>query len=331
MAVEPQFYLRPINRRIPLRRHPDFEALRQDSAAWTREHLAFALGEQVEEFIDYEHARWTCQCFPDAPRDRLRNLCHLTEYFFALDDTFTRSGDRDARRFFAEILDVLAGRDAGPSRYHRVLADVWGRITPALSPAQLTRYVGSVAEFLRGFAVEIATRAEKRPLDYESYMALRRASVSGRPYFILIEYALGIELSQAFAECAELGALNDIALDQLILVNDLFSLRKEHHTGDPLNAIAVLRQSEGLDLQSAVDRVCDAIERQTALFLEARGRLLHQEPDRRAYAMGLSNIISGNLDWSYRTPRYHGKGYRWNGEISGIVTLGVDKTVLEKP
>lgn len=40
-------------------------------------------------------------------------------------------------------------------------------------------------------------------------------------------------------------------------------------------------------------------------------------------------MMSGNLHWSYLTPRYHGPDHVWNGSTSGTVTLHPDRTIFD--
>ncbi|WP_394831555.1 terpene synthase family protein [Pendulispora rubella] len=288
-------------------------------------------------FLACRYAMWTCLCFPLGDAQRVRDLCDASQYFFVIDDDFSDASRPKGREgepaIFCELMAVLRGESVAKDReYIQVLREVWSRLRTRMPLAQQTRYIEAVRDFLRGFAVEVEARRSGTCFNYVDYMGLRRDSVSGKPYFILAEYAMDIDLSEEFAAYPELDALNRTALDQLILVNDLFSFRKEYFAGDSMNAISVLRRSGGLDLQGAVSVVCDTVNDLTRQFVHDRDRLLSSDlgrrPHVRAYATAIGQIMAGNLHWSFLTPRYHGAGYTWNHVTTGTVLLDRERTTF---
>lgn len=154
---------------------------------------------------------------------------------------------------------------------------------------------------------------------------------------MLVEYGLLIDLAGDLpGPLPGEGALGELigkALDYLILTNDLFSFRAECAKGDYVNAVAAFIVQDGLSLQGAIDRVCEVADTCEREFLAQRAAILAgplgRRPDAQAYVDVLGCMMSGNLHWSYLTPRYHGAGHVWSGATSGRVTLHPDRTVFE--
>jgi hypothetical protein len=111
----------------------------------------------------------------------------------------------------------------------------------------------------------------------------------------------------------------------LILTNDLFSFRKELDLGDPINAVAVLRQERGLDELETTALIAELVEDRERVFLERRAAIaaspLGRDPGVRLTLEGFGDLLAGNLRWSYLTPRYHGAGHRWEGTTTTEAAL----------
>ncbi|MDQ3988124.1 MAG: hypothetical protein M3291_02800 [Actinomycetota bacterium] len=92
----------------------------------------------------------------------------------------------------------------------------------------------------------------------------------------------------------------------MILTNGLFSFRAECIKNDFVNAVSAFIYQDGLDLQGAIDKLCDVIDTREQEFLAKRDQLLAgatgQRPDVQAYVAALGYMMSGNLHWSYLTP-----------------------------
>ncbi|CAM5331569.1 hypothetical protein SAVIM338S_00927 [Streptomyces avidinii] len=92
-----------------------------------------------------------------------------------------------------------------------------------------------------------------------------------------------------------------------------------------LNAIVVLRYTDSLTLQDAVDTLCRLIEDEGRAYLAARDRILHgplgTRPDVVAYFGAVDHLIGGTQAYHYLTPRYFGDGYAPDGSTSGWLSL----------
>lgn len=340
-----KFHLPELARRIPVRCHPRLEQIRRESNHWVRSRLAFALPDpaEMDTFCACEYALWTSLLFPTLMEDRTVDISDWTQYFFVFDNVCSGAGylarrADGARELFTAIKAVITGQAAPlDNAYATVFQELWLRIAPQMPYEQQERFASSVACFVDGCFAEVSSRTANQVLDYEAYMDIRRNSVGGKMYFVLVEYGLGIDLTAdlpgPLPGGGPLGRLIGLALDYLILTNDLFSFRAECVKDDFVNAVSAFMHHEGLSLQAAVDKLCVVADDLEQEFLAQREELLAGalglRSDVKAYVDVLGYMMSGNLHWSYLTPRYHGRGHVWNGVTSGTVTLQGDRTLFD--
>lgn len=340
-----QFYLPELARRIPVTCHPHVEDIKAKSNAWVRSRLGFALSDRaaMDAFCACEYALWTSLLFPTLVTDRTVDVADWTQYFFLFDNVCSGAGHLarrtdGARELFSAIKAVMEGR-AVPidTSYAAPFEEIWSRITSQMSPRQRERFAASVICFIDGCFSEVRSRAAGRVFDYDTYMATRRNSVGGKMYFVLVEYGLLIDLADdlpgPLPGTGALGELIGTTLDYLILTNDLFSFRAECAKNDYVNAVSAFIVQDGLSLQGAIDKVCEVADDHERKFLAQRAAILDSHlghrADVQAYVEVLGWMMSGNLHWSYLTPRYHGANHIWNGATSGRVTLHPDRTIFE--
>jgi hypothetical protein len=335
-----QFYLPELPYLLPARRHPQTEELRRTCDAWVRENMAFAMDSPADMDLLLEEgaALWTCLVLATASADRLLPLCKYTEYLSVFDNAMV---DRNkigkdvgaARRMFDRVAAILDEKAVGKDfEYGRVLQGIWREMRPGFSDRHWGRFLAEVRRFLSGCVAEISSRKEDEVFDYDTYIKVRRDSVGMGMYFVLGEYGLGLDLGDELAAHAELREIVDVALEHIMLTNDLFSFRAESVKDDHVNALAVLRLDRKMDLQEAVDELYRVIDGKRAAFMAARDRIraspLGARPGIAAYLDALWHMMAGNLQWSYLTSRYNGVGHRWNQVRSGVVTLHLDRTVF---
>jgi hypothetical protein len=96
--------------------------------------------------------------------------------------------------------------------------------------------------------------------------------------------------------------------------------------GDYVNAVAVLTIHGNLNLQEAIDHICQLLHDAESQFFARSSALVERFPRfeaiLRPYLAALGHYMSGLLHWARITTRYHGPGYVWNGLTSGVMTLG---------
>jgi hypothetical protein len=300
--------------------------------------MRFALADEgeIDRLIEERASLWTCYVLPTAAEERLATLCKYTEYLSVFDNAMV---DREkigkdveaAKELFGRVVNILNDNAVGADfEWGRTLHELWTAMRPGFPDRQWDRFMAEVQRFLAGCVHEISSRSEELVFDYETYLRVRRDSVGMGMYFVLGEYGLGIDLTDHLKNHAELRDVIDIALEHIMLTNDLFSFRAECAMDDYVNALSVLRVNNGLSLQDGVDELFSVIEEKRVAFMRARRGIesgeLGADPAVLSYVDALWHMMAGNLQWSYETSRYNGVGHRWNGRRHGVVTLHADRT-----
>lgn len=167
--------------------------------------------------------------------------------------------------------------------------------------------------------------------DFDTSLQAHMGSSLGWPVMLMIEYGLGIDASHELDTCPVLHRAVELAIQHALLVNDLFSYRKELFQGDAaLNLISVFRDHENLTLQQAVDRLCDRILGTERELYAAHDAVLASpagnQPHVRAYLHALEMFCTGYVRWCFISQRYNGPGHTGSAIPSGIMTLYPDRT-----
>ncbi|HET8659965.1 MAG TPA: cytochrome P450 [Micromonosporaceae bacterium] len=330
---EEEFFLPELPRMLPVAYHPKAAQIEMASNAWVCQLLSgcFAGEEDLLRFLRQRNGLYGPLTVPTASEERARNIADWYQFVTVIDSFVSDRSELGAshsraREVFARVMAQFRG-DAETSDqfpYGRAAKDMWLRISSGLTPAQVPRFTGSLEAFLRGCAAEIRSKLNGEIPDYETCMAIRTDSFGCAFLELLTEYSLGVDLTDLTGS-PELAEVHGHGMRQLILVNDLLSWRKEHEQQDTMTTIRVLREREGMALQSAVDRLCELVEHHEKAYIAARdevldGRLGERE-DVRAYLRGLDYLIGGSQEFEYLTPRYFGDGFVWDGATSGWLSL----------
>lgn len=327
----PRYFLPSISRLLPAFERSDAAEVEERSNRWLREHLreAFPAPEVLEEFIARRQAAWPPLFAATARADRLQDMCNWWHYFFAADDHTDHMGHN-------EVKDLLAVLDGAQPRSGHIwgqgLRTVLDALEGAMAPALFRRFHHLVKRDLEVHAQEYQIRTRATRVDFDAYMRARYHVSGGYWCLALLEHGLGIDLGPQFEAHPELGRINHLALDQLIMANDAVSYRKEYFAQDHMNAVSLLQHEYGLGLQEALDKVCGIAAQREADVTNECDRLLTGplggNPDVTAYLQALPHAMAGNLQWSFLTGRYHGPNHHWNGLTSGWIELRPDRTVI---
>jgi hypothetical protein len=201
-----------------------------------------------------------------------------------------------------------------------------------MTPGVRERYIPTLRRWAEALSAENAIRATGEVPRPDVCFPLRRVATGGETIIVPVEHGLGIDLSDEIAGDDQLAGMWRIVGTHVVLVNDLFSFRKEYFTGDGLNLITSLLYHEKMTLQSAVDKVQDMIGKAGEDFAAAcrdiRVRYARHPrgKDVERYLEALGYMISGNVAWSYESPRYHGVGHFWDGLPPDTIVLLQDET-----
>ncbi|WNI14222.1 terpene synthase family protein [Actinacidiphila sp. ITFR-21] len=340
MALPPERYQYPsfrmpvFPRFTPARRRPGLETLEQRCvgrlAAYLRD--AFEDQEKLEAFLEHRTSLWNLLVYADTREDRVELICAWIDVLFCIDDVFVQAAPARLRELgLYELSAVIDGRQpAFDTAFTRAFRQLRENTLPLAPAGTWQRCARNLHEFLDACTIERDLAQDLTALDLPTYEKYRTSSV-GECCFPLLELGLGIDLSGPLEKLSELRRLNVLVARHWIGVNDIFSYRKELYSGDTMNEIQLALGDNGGDLQAAVDRVAATVHRVEAEFdrltTTLRAGAPSQDSSLRTYLDALETMIAGNLEWSYLTPRYNGRGHTWNGLTDATVVLTPDRTL----
>ncbi|WP_338932932.1 hypothetical protein WEB32_32145 [Streptomyces netropsis] len=339
--------LPPLGRGLAATRHPQAAEVSARVLEWADRHLTFLpLSEEDLRYSLRPVVLFPEWAYPSASVERFADLSAFTTYFFAIDDTLDnlRCGegdDEDDDEGFGHGELIRSAVDACVRAHHgdpdltspwgAAYADVLDGVRRRMTPEQYTRLTAVCEEWF-----DACVRALDAPLkdpDLETYLADRLLTAAAEAAVGLVEYATATDVAGLRRSDADLEAVCQASRRFGVLVNDLFSYRRDLFSGGPVvNAVTVLRQSEGLGLQGAVDRLCEELDAAEAALHRAHDKVLAgplgARPDVRAFVKGILEMTAGNLRFSATTPRYHGARLGLDPHEGSILRLTAERTVV---
>lgn len=320
------FFLPELPSPLPIRTNPHAPAVAVAVWDWVNHHLRFPSEEWKLKFV-HSTLGWAELCLPNTPHHVTELVMEWNLALFLHDDLCV--GDREYAKAFTGRLGSAA-LAAGGGWLGTAINDLWHRTQEIAEPEVATRLEEAVYLYFEGSAQESAFRTDEGMMPWsgwENYLKVRRKTIALYPFMALNQ--IGGNLTEEGFRATARAA--DLCCDHVILVNDIFSIRKEMLSGDGVNAIVANVLSEEATLQEAITDACRQLNDKEAELLAEHSRLADSYPGISAYLRSFEYIIAGNLHWHYTTTRYHGRDYLWNGLKSGVFELHHDRTVIRPP
>lgn len=321
----PDFYMP-----YPARLNPHLEGARAHSKAWAlRMGMIGAENEKdgpmwSEKLFDrMDFAFFTAQTHPDASAAELELLSDWYVWGWFIDDYCGRVFEdgqtlATAREYLARIFEFLpedleTPRPTPENPVERGLDDLWPRTAPSMSPAWRRRYAKNMRTLADAYLREITgnSQSKARMLDPIEYVGLRR-EVSGMSWSAtLVEHSLGAEIPAQLFSTRPLRVVNDTFADVVALRNDIISYPNDIRDKKINNAVLVLQDFFGCDVQRAVDIVNDLVtsrlyqlENTVATELEPLFDERGIDPIARqqtlTYVKAVQDWMAGDLEWETR-------------------------------
>jgi hypothetical protein len=273
------------------------DMLAAESAAWIR---SYGISDPL-----HDYAGLAFLMFPlTVSRSRLRWLCDYFTWLFPIDDLLDRpallGADPAAVQRIADNLNGVLDGGSGPWRHPFVaaFADLWRRIVPQLSQAQLTRLAGFCRDYGEGLVFMADQRRRGLVPPLADFLRMRRKESVADVCLMLVEYSLGIDVT---AQLPELTQLHTVFAHYTIVTQDRLSYRKEQAEADLLNCIDSYRLEHG----------CGPVQAQLAVAA-MEGRLRDEftaltsrpVPEAERYPHACALFVAGYLNWTSRSARY---------------------------
>ncbi|EJD40956.1 terpenoid synthase [Auricularia subglabra TFB-10046 SS5] len=293
--------------------NPHYDAAAAQSRAWIVSHDVLS-ERKLAVFGKGDFERLASRAFPYAGPDELRTLCDFVNVLFVIDEATDSQNGVDAQHTADTCMRALEDPswDDG-SALAQIMHEFRARLRPIGGNA-LRRFIQHFGSYL-GYVVEEATNRERGAiLGLKEYQALRRENSGCRPYYALIEYALGIDLPEAVYENKHFSRFYWASVDMACYANDVYSYAAEYAQGlDDCNVVTVLMHAKGLSLQATSDYIGAYYEKLLQRYTAAKAALLATsfgdpavDADVARYAHAMDYWPMGNLVWSFETKRYFG-------------------------
>ncbi|MFF1796912.1 hypothetical protein ACFVXQ_22300 [Kitasatospora sp. NPDC058263] len=305
--------------------YPDAEAVRLAAEAFWSTPGARRLLPTASAHADYQAQRafeFTYWSYPALKEQRLPLVVAINEFAYATDFVFDDIDGGEASS------GQTCGRDL--AGYVDVFSDLAAQAQVLLSPRQYERLVAAVAEAFEHIASQrdAAVREETSGEIYHRHLNSGWIWVAE----LILELAIGVDLSAYLTSDSLLRQYYHAGCSAGVLVNDIFSLRKEYYSSAGLfNVVPALARERGISFADAVTVVAEWVLREEYRCYELRERLLASpagsDPSVRAFITAFEYWLAGNLHWSRLTPRYHGKGFEYDGTTEGTMVLHPDRTI----
>ncbi|KAF9877982.1 pentalenene synthase [Colletotrichum karsti] len=295
-----------------------YSQVKREADAWNAETLGMNEKQRAKNSIadfTYLVSWWAPYCDAEA----LRTMVDWQNWAFAWDDQFDEGHlKEDLHAAACNIINMtsllddchpLVSRDDDPIAYAFQLN--WRNIQKRASPGLQHRYKTYIKHYMLGVLGQVNSRKlHVSDLTIEEFLVFRRGTIGVMPCTVLVEYALGIEVPEHIINHPSIKACQEVAVDLVLLDNDVLSYKKDVIEGEELSVIGILR-SQGYTLQEAMDETGRMIEARYRRWYEALAQMPSwgSKHDRVVlkYLNGIRDIALGSLLWSFWTGRYFNK------------------------
>ncbi|TCD64044.1 terpene cyclase [Steccherinum ochraceum] len=296
----------------PLHLNPNWFAVSRQSEQWLLKEANFS-DKKRQVFLGLKAGELTSACYPNADPYFLQVTADFMGYLFTLDDWSDEFGEDDTYGMADCVMNAL--RDPlgfQTDKAAGILAkDFFGRYIAEGGTGCIQRFVHTMDLFFKAVAQQARDRRDNITPDQESYIEVRRDTSGCKPCFALIEFCAGIDLPEAVVSHPVIQSMEEATNDLITWSNDIFSYNVEQARGDTHNMISVFMETQGMDLQGAVDTVGELCRASIERFEAGRKELPSWGPvidrDVEIYIQGLQDWIVGSLHWSFDTTRYFGQ------------------------
>lgn len=302
---------------FPGRISPDADRARRVHLAWPRSHGLLPGPAAERRHLMGAYADLAAGFHPTATGADLDLGVDQQSWYFLFDDHFDGpvGSDPDAvRALVREVASTLDGPGAARHPLARAFADLWGRSAAGMSGAWRARAAADWRMYLDGYVGEAHARSRARPPAFADHLALRTRTIGALPVLDMAERVGHYECPARALASPLLGDLRQLAVEVVILDNDIVSVEKEEAVGE-INLVLLLQGERRCSRTAAMELMRAMVEERTNRFIA-----LEQELPALAESLGLDEtertalerydhdalrtLMRGAYDWHQSVERY---------------------------
>ncbi|KAI9447576.1 terpenoid synthase [Lactarius indigo] len=332
------------NWKWPRRINPYHNEVKEETAAWIKS--SGVLSPKAEEAYDRCDINLLASlAYPlhDKGKYRLRTCCKIMSMAIVYDEFTSTSHEDGIQAMISTMMGVVLNpytpRPKGEWIGGELTRQSWELAIKTASHQSLKRFMKAGSACAQAMVQKTADQRHKRIRSVEEYFDVRRDSIGGRPALALIE--LDINLPKEAVNHPVIEEMTILAIDMIILDNDLVSYNVEQARGDDgHNIVTIAMLEHKIDIQSAMNWVNDRHKELEARFMELYENKMPKfgEPvdtELTRYVDGIGNWVRANDQWSFETERYFGKEAAEVGRTRWVTLLpkedpeSIDRMVVD--
>jgi hypothetical protein len=220
--------------------NPHYRSARKESEQWLAS--SWQCDRKARKRLNGIDASYFCAILaPKADHDRFRLICDWTNWVFPFDDLFDNGDLRGepgrAALLIEKLLDVM--QDAkepmsppiGVGSEQRLVdcyTNIWERFkarTECLGVRE--RFMAAMQDYCHGALQQVQYCSTGTSRDLEDLLAVRRSSVAVLPLYSLVEFGHRLDVPKQVFEHASIRRIRALALDVILIQNDILSYQKE--------------------------------------------------------------------------------------------------------
>ncbi|KAJ6535981.1 terpenoid synthase [Mycena vulgaris] len=298
----------PWQRRI----NPYFEIVKVESEAWFRTFNAFTPKAQ-KAFEKCDFCRLASLAYPALSKERLRTGCDLMMLFFTFDEYTDVLSAHEVRKYADIVMDALRNpgkpRPQGETVVGEVARQFWALGIQTATPLAQRHFLQTFEDYIYSVVDQASDRENNLIRGTEEYIRLRRRTIGLHPSYPMQE--LGMDLVDEVYNHPIVDQLRRIAVDIVLLDNDICSYKKELAAGDYThNIVTIIMHEEETDLSGAMEWVAARRESLASEFIDLYKMVPSFGGDidaqAREYVEGIANWPRANDSWIFESGRYFG-------------------------
>ncbi|OLL27001.1 Aristolochene synthase [Neolecta irregularis DAH-3] len=257
--------------------------------------------ESRQKFIDSKYGYCTVCSFPDILSERIRLVADMITLFFLLDDYIDECGnDELGSQIAARFLGIFLRKHEPINDIERKCAQIWCKVE-TIAPDHV--------EVMQRNLIGMYKNTRSNPGNVESFQKyLQYRQLNGGYYWSMTILRMGMDIKLEDAEYDDIREIDSTVGTECILINDIFSYRKEFREGyASANSVEFLHRIEGLSRHEAWIKLAQIAPTYFERYLGLKQQYIdsgRSTEQGRKYVDSLSWLMAGHEYWSGLTGRY---------------------------